>query len=69
MATAKMVIGMLPGVDRPALAALIPKKLRVQCCYLTSGANLNASRTISRSLRSWVMRVFAIAGHGQTVVV
>src|SRR5207247_5047765 len=26
MATAKMVIGMLPGVDRPALAALMPTK-------------------------------------------
>src|SRR5438445_7566848 len=26
MATAKMVIGMLPGVDRPALAALMPAK-------------------------------------------
>ncbi|MBA3240030.1 MAG: phosphate--acyl-ACP acyltransferase, partial [Acidobacteria bacterium] len=24
MATAKMVVGMLPGVDRPALAALVP---------------------------------------------
>src|SRR5215213_9144113 len=26
MATAKMVLGMLPGVDRPALAALLPTK-------------------------------------------
>src|SRR3982751_3217732 len=26
MATAKMVIGMLPGVDRPALAAMIPTR-------------------------------------------
>ena len=32
MATAKMVIGMLPGVDRPALAALLPTNPRSQLC-------------------------------------
>ncbi|MGI8565148.1 MAG: phosphate acyltransferase PlsX, partial [Pyrinomonadaceae bacterium] len=39
MATAKMVIGMLPGVDRPALAALIPTKAEKPTLLLDVGAN------------------------------
>jgi glycerol-3-phosphate acyltransferase PlsX len=39
MATAKMVIGMLPGVDRPALAALIPTKSDKPTLLLDVGAN------------------------------
>jgi len=39
MATAKMVIGTLPGVDRPALAALIPTKAGRPCLLLDVGAN------------------------------
>jgi phosphate acyltransferase len=39
MATAKMVIGMLPGVDRPALAALIPTKSAKPVLLLDVGAN------------------------------
>jgi len=39
MATAKMVIGMLPGVDRPALAALIPTKSHKPTLLLDVGAN------------------------------
>jgi glycerol-3-phosphate acyltransferase PlsX len=39
MATAKMVIGMLPGVDRPALAALIPTKSPKPTLLLDVGAN------------------------------
>jgi phosphate acyltransferase len=39
MATAKMVIGTLPGVDRPALAALIPTKAAKPCLLLDVGAN------------------------------
>jgi glycerol-3-phosphate acyltransferase PlsX len=39
MATAKMVIGTLPGVDRPALAALIPTKAARPCLLLDVGAN------------------------------
>jgi glycerol-3-phosphate acyltransferase PlsX len=39
MATAKMVIGMLPGVDRPALAALIPTKSGRPVLLLDVGAN------------------------------
>src|SRR5512132_2210454 len=38
MATAKMVIGMLPGVDRPALAALIPTKSDKPTLLLDVGA-------------------------------
>jgi glycerol-3-phosphate acyltransferase PlsX len=39
MATAKMVIGMLPGVDRPALAALLPTKSGRPTMLLDVGAN------------------------------
>ncbi|MDQ5846975.1 MAG: phosphate acyltransferase PlsX [Acidobacteriota bacterium] len=39
MATAKMVLGMLPGVDRPALAALIPTKSPKPTLLLDVGAN------------------------------
>ncbi|PWT87887.1 MAG: phosphate acyltransferase PlsX, partial [Blastocatellia bacterium] len=39
MATAKMVIGTLPGVDRPALAALIPTKSARPVLLLDVGAN------------------------------
>src|ERR671916_1025127 len=39
MATAKMVIGMLPGVDRPALAALVPTKSGRPTMLLDVGAN------------------------------
>src|SRR5918912_2043807 len=39
MATAKMVIGMLPGVDRPALAAMIPTKAERPTLLLDVGAN------------------------------
>ncbi|HYE65612.1 MAG TPA: phosphate acyltransferase PlsX, partial [Pyrinomonadaceae bacterium] len=39
MMTAKMVIGMLPGVDRPALAAMIPTKTGKPTLLLDVGAN------------------------------
>ncbi len=39
MATAKMVLGTLPGVDRPALAALIPTKANKPVLLLDVGAN------------------------------
>lgn len=39
MVTARMVIGMLPGVDRPALAALIPTKGSRPVLLLDVGAN------------------------------
>src|SRR5256885_15680540 len=39
MATAKMVVGTLPGVDRPALAAMIPTKAAKPTLLLDVGAN------------------------------
>jgi glycerol-3-phosphate acyltransferase PlsX len=39
MATAKMVMGTLPGVDRPALAAMIPTKAHKPVLLLDVGAN------------------------------
>ena len=39
MATAKMVLGTLPGVDRPALAAMIPTKAAKPTLLLDVGAN------------------------------
>lgn len=39
MATAKMVLGMMPGVDRPALAAMIPTKSGKSILLLDVGAN------------------------------
>ena len=39
MATAMMVLGMLPGVDRPALAALVPTKSGRPTLLLEVGAN------------------------------
>ncbi len=41
MATAKMVLGMLPGVDRPALAALLPTATGSPCVVLDVGANVD----------------------------
>ncbi len=41
MATAKMVLGMLPGVDRPALAAVFPTSTGSPCVLLDVGANVD----------------------------
>jgi glycerol-3-phosphate acyltransferase PlsX len=41
MATAKMVLGALPGVDRPALAALLPTSTGSPCILLDVGANVD----------------------------
>jgi phosphate acyltransferase len=43
MATAKVVLGMLPGVDRPALAAVFPTALGTVACLLDVGANVDCS--------------------------
>src|SRR5881296_3688235 len=37
MATAKMVLGGLPGVDRPALVAVMPTAIRTVCTLLDVG--------------------------------
>jgi phosphate acyltransferase len=41
MATAKMVLGALPGVDRPALAAVMPTSTGNPCVLLDVGANVD----------------------------
>ena len=41
MATAKMVLGALPGVDRPALAAVFPNALGTASIMLDVGANVD----------------------------
>jgi glycerol-3-phosphate acyltransferase PlsX len=41
MATAKMVLGALPGVDRPALAAVFPTAQRTAATLLDVGANVD----------------------------
>jgi glycerol-3-phosphate acyltransferase PlsX len=41
MATAKMVLGALPGVDRPALAAVFPAANGSACIMLDVGANVD----------------------------
>lgn len=41
MATAKMVLGALPGVDRPALAAVFPTSLGTAATLLDVGANVD----------------------------
>jgi glycerol-3-phosphate acyltransferase PlsX len=40
MATAKMVLGALPGVDRPALTAILPTSSGSPCVLLDVGANV-----------------------------
>lgn len=41
MATAKMVLGALPGVDRPALAVVLPTSAGTPCVLLDVGANVD----------------------------
>jgi phosphate acyltransferase len=41
MATAKMVLGTLPGVDRPALVAILPTSTGNPCLLLDVGANVD----------------------------
>ncbi len=41
MVTAKMVLGALPGVDRPALAAVLPTTAGTPCVLLDVGANVD----------------------------
>ncbi|WP_047490281.1 phosphate acyltransferase PlsX [Terriglobus sp. TAA 43] len=42
MATAKMVLGTLQGVDRPALATILPTQTGSPCVMLDSGANVDS---------------------------
>jgi phosphate acyltransferase len=41
MTTAKLIFGMLPGVDRPALAAVFPTAIRTVAILLDVGANVD----------------------------
>jgi glycerol-3-phosphate acyltransferase PlsX len=41
MATAKMVLGSLQGVDRPALATVLPTTAGTPCVFLDVGANVD----------------------------
>lgn len=43
MATAKMVLGAIPGVDRPALAAVFPTAIQTAATLLDVGANVDCS--------------------------
>ena len=43
MATAKVVLGALPGVDRPALAAAFPTALNTAAILLDVGANVDCT--------------------------
>jgi len=45
MATAKMVLGALPGVDRPALATPMPSAKGNPCVLLDVGANVDCKAT------------------------
>jgi phosphate acyltransferase len=51
---AKMVIGTLPGVDRPALAAVLPNP-HGHTVLLDVGANVDS--------KPWQLREFAVMGH------
>ncbi|MGI4758052.1 MAG: phosphate acyltransferase PlsX [Janthinobacterium lividum] len=42
MATAKMVLGTLEGVDRPALATILPTVVGTPCVLLDAGANVDS---------------------------
>ena len=46
MATAKMVLGALPGVDRPALATPMPSSTGNPCVLLDVGANVDCKPRI-----------------------
>lgn len=43
MATAKMVLGSLAGVDRPALTTVLPTSTGTPCVFLDVGANVDCS--------------------------
>lgn len=55
MVTAKVVIGMVPGVDRPALATVFPNRAHGRTVLLDVGANVE--------VKPEQLREFAIMGH------
>lgn len=54
MATAKMVLGAMPGVDRPALATLMPTSKGNPCVLLDVGANVDC--------KAYNLEQFAVMG-------
>ena len=42
MAISRFVLKMLPGVERPAIASMVPT-MRGRCCVLDLGANVDCS--------------------------
>ena len=54
MATAKMVLGALPGVDRPALATPMPTSSKTPCILLDVGANVDC--------KAYNLEQFAVMG-------
>ena len=60
MATAKMVQGMVPGVDRPALAAVVPTIKGKPAVMVDVGANVDCSPAACwRSSPSWATSIRA----------
>ena len=55
MATAKMVLGSLAGVDRPALTTVLPTTAGTPCVFLDVGANVDCDVTN--------LLQFAVMGH------
>ncbi len=55
MATAKMVLGSLAGVDRPALATVLPTTAGTPCVFLDVGANVDCDTNN--------LLQFAVMGH------
>ncbi len=59
MATAKMVQGMLPGVDRPALASAFPTLKGSPVVVVDVGANVDCSRAHAGAVRGHGRNLFA----------
>ena len=55
MATAKMVLGSLAGVDRPALTTVLPTSIGTPCVFLDVGANVDCDANN--------LLQFAVMGH------
>ena len=55
MATAKMVLGSLAGVDRPALTTVLPTAIGTPCVFLDVGANVDCDANN--------LLQFAVMGH------
>ena len=59
MATAKMVVGTLPVVDRPALSTVLPTQKGKPAFFSTSAPTWIASRCTWSNSRSWATSIRA----------